>query len=69
MANYRILEENGKFYPQWYDPYQEEWVFYLFTIAGKAVFNNLKSAKSYINTYISSPKIIIHEFNPQENGN
>ena len=68
MAKYRILEENGKFYPQEKRFWLCGWVGFLYENSFIEVnFNTLEGAKDFIDT-CKKNQIIIHEYNPQENG-
>jgi hypothetical protein len=70
MTKYRILEQNGKFYPQEKRFWLCGWVGFLYENSFNEVnFNTLEGAKDFIDIDSKKiPKPIIHEYNPQNNG-
>jgi hypothetical protein len=67
MAKYRILEENGKFYPQFEEG--NEWRKYLSNEFTRVEFYTLEEAKTFLDSQSElKPKEIIHEYKPKEDG-
>jgi hypothetical protein len=65
MTKYRILEDNGKFYPQFEEG--NEWCPFISNTFTNVDFRTLEEAKTFLD-YQSEfkSKQIIHEYNPQE---
>jgi hypothetical protein len=78
MAKYRILEENGKFYPQekrfWliaWEYIDRDEVYLTWSIKNNSICKSLNEAEEVIEkriAKINKKKSIIHEYNPQNNG-
>jgi hypothetical protein len=66
MAKYRILEENGKFYPQY--ELDGKWRFFIHATGhGMIAAYKLESAIKFLDIESKKlPKQIIHEYKPKE---
>ncbi len=71
MAKYRIIEQDGKFYPQEKRFWLCGWVGFMWSNNNtKVKFCTLEEAKNFIDIYSKKiPKPIIHEYKPQNNDN